>query len=202
MTDDDTEDGEGDGSLFAGLVLAGVVVFVLAVTIGHMVDAQPGSLAAWLVAVAATAALLAASYAAIQARRTFGLELARDREQRARADRAEQADLVAAWADGDPTHSSAPVARIVNGSALPVYDVEVEFICGQHRGSELVGLVPPGERVVAWPQTLRDPVERDLVGTERVPPFRVGLKFRDTAGRTWCRDENGVLGSGDRTPPQ
>lgn len=151
-----------DAGLLVGLVLGGAVVFLVAVAAGAALDAEPGSLADWIAAVATFAALIAASYAAVQTSRTFRLEQNRDR-QRDRAVRQRQAELVAVWA-GRITHrgplntvtfapgssvgqttrgpgvvypESIPVT-IRNASEVPVYDLTVDVYIGDSKVEEPV----------------------------------------------------------------
>lgn len=94
MTDDRSD--HRDTRLFVALVLGGIVVFAAAIAIGAVLDAPPGSLAEWIAAISTFAALLAASYAAVQTSKTFRLERDRD-EQRAHDAKQSQAALVAVW---------------------------------------------------------------------------------------------------------
>lgn len=92
----DEQPDRADTHLFVALVLTGLVVFAVAVGVGVVLGANPGSLADWVAAVSTFAALLAAAYAAVQTRRTFGLEQGRDAERVEQTRRA-QAVQVAVW---------------------------------------------------------------------------------------------------------
>jgi hypothetical protein len=154
VTDDRSD--HRDTRLFVALVLGGIVVFAVAIAIGAVLDAPPGSLAEWIAAVSTFAALLAASYAAIQTSRTFKLEQKRDL-QRDEALRQRQAELVAAWIPDAIRHEGPmvtdsfvgdshtrtveegvvvptilPVA-LRNASDLPVHSFTVEVYVGDSR---------------------------------------------------------------------
>lgn len=127
-----------------------------------------------------------------------------DRERRAREERAEQADHVAAWLqevqfEGKPhkpygSDVARPTihrrwgAQLVNGSRLPVYDVVLMFLVDEEsRGRETFDVLPPGERFESWPGG------RKPATTGIAPRVGVRLWFRDAGGRTWLRDVDGVL---------
>ena len=143
--------------LFLGLVLGGTLVLLVAIIAGRSLDAEPGSIAEWLAAVSALAALLAASYAAVQTSRTFRIEQGRDR-QRDQAIRQRQAELVAVWAGlimhrgpritvsgvGNETQEpgvvcpeSIPVT-IRNASDLPIFGLTVDVYIGDPNQEEVV----------------------------------------------------------------
>lgn len=132
-----------------------------------------------------------------------------DHERREREERAEQADLVAAWCarkvdvvQPDPhtmTMAEAAIfaqawgAQVVNNSQLPVYKVEATFTFGDepaHQSPIDVGVLPPGKVVfVDWPDSMRQ--DSTITGAEEL--VGVVLRFKDTAGRVWERDPEGVL---------
>lgn len=142
-----------DKRLMGGLVLVGVVVFAIAVGVGQLLDAKPGTLADWIAATATLAALMAASYAGVQTGRTFRLEQKRD-AQRDEDRRRQQAELVAVWAGmiesigpqvtikwepGEPARQSQAAGVIYptsipvtirNASALPVYAMAIDIYFG------------------------------------------------------------------------
>lgn len=171
-----------------------------------------GDFPTWVQAVVTAGALGAAVWAGRATWKVFNLERAREdraedeaRERRAADERAAQADLVAVWhtvlgsglAEGPlPTDWA---ARVINDSPLPVYEVSVEFYGpdGTERDVQRTFIVPPGGQDFYWQQDLRKVADHDTNGhpiyTESPQDFRVALRFRDTAGRQWYRDANGVL---------
>lgn len=178
---EDTKESHSDTRLFMGLVLGGAATFSVAVAIGVVLDATPGSLAEWVGGVSTFAALLAASYAAVQAGRVLQLERARD-EIRDRAARQHQAELVAVWAGqiesqgplvtvelvpGQPTrqtqapgvvHPIKMPVTVRNASLLPIYGLSVEVYVGEQGNPQLAGwhevtTVEHGRAIVG---TLRD----------------------------------------------
>lgn len=156
-----------------------------------------GDIPTWLSAVTTLGALVAAAV-------VVRIEMRRDRRGVERAERAEQADKVAAWYD----HSYAPNARgrvgdgplggdgggerggagrilLRNGSDLPVYNVFLNIY------SEAPGILtpplkacPPGDTHLEVPPGVVGPYERMT--------FR--LLFTDAAGRSWMRWTDGKLG--------
>lgn len=139
----------------------------------------------------------------------------REAERRLESERAAQADLVAVWPEltpgptlafpGSRPFTTEPSWRVVvsNASALPVYDVEVMAMGPEPdriRGRAYVGIVTPAEPVgVEFPSF--DPEERvsTTADQQRVEHLEteadlsVGVRFRDTAGRRWARNGDGVL---------
>lgn len=118
----------------------------------------------------------------------------REAEQRNAAERAEQADRVAAWLVRDPSRPSASLAdpnpvtaNVMNESHLPVYDVELEFDGAFGFAKANLGTLPPGSAVLDPPQEVR---RDDGTTTDELS---LTVTFRDSAGRVWHRDEEGRL---------
>lgn len=161
-------------------------------------------MAEWATAVVAAGALAAAVVAARVSWRVLQIELDRDSERREVAERAAQADSVAAWATTvDHEFAELTVPRslgavVRNASSLPVYNLVVTFIGpdGTDRARITVPVFPPGEDQFHCPIEPRRPERQDdevPVYAESFSEFAVALTFRDTAGRTWVRDQHGQL---------
>jgi hypothetical protein len=187
----------------------GIKIYVLGIDFSGV---DWGDAPTWITAVATIAALIAAGLAVRASWAVLKLETRRedraekaDAERRAAAERAEQADYVAAWMhwnDGVPLFPDTTIfgpmmgqgwgALVTNASSLPIYTVALVFYGrdGEERDRVEKDFVPPGESHVPWNKELRqgDGEDREL-GTD----IRVEIFFRDTAGRTWRRDMNGVL---------
>lgn len=176
------------------LQAAGVVLLLLLVVAGTgwaLTGHEPSELAGWIEAVATALALLAAMIAAIFAVGAFRIETARERRWEDSAARA-QAEVVAAWG-----HRGEVI--IVNGSALPVYDVQlVVLIRGKSVAMKLNHLQPTdvGGRKVRETVFLKhfDTQYRaaDAAG-EGMPSTLVVIEFSDAAGQRWLRDARGRL---------
>ncbi|GAA1451730.1 hypothetical protein GCM10009641_86610 [Mycobacterium cookii] len=150
-----------------------------------------GDLATWVTATVTLGALVAAIVAVRRSGELLQIEQERDKARdkrdadlREAAERAEQADLVAAWPYD--VEDFGPLSVQLTGSSLPVYDVELEFVGPSGVETEELGLLPPGTQLHDWPQWMHD-------GEGTLADFRVALSFRDTAGRVWRRNEYGVL---------
>jgi hypothetical protein len=155
-----------DAGFALEVVLAGLVVFAVALTIGLVTGAESGSVAEWVGAISTLAAFLAAVVAAWFASKAYGREVARDR-QLARDQRRRQAGLVAAWGattqeahhrtstDGSADVFETPsltslLLTVRNASELPVSIFQVHIYVGVH-DTELVriaevnkGVIEPG----------------------------------------------------------
>lgn len=132
--------------------------------------------------------------------------------------RAHQADLVAAWTayhahvisrDGSRAIRDCHAAEVHNNSLLPIYDLTATFVGPDGRmfgadESETLKVLPPGEETIPGPDALREVTtfnsETNLAaGTYYFLKdfdeggLRVAIEFRDTAGRRWNRDHNGLL---------
>jgi hypothetical protein len=159
-----------------------------------------GDAPTWITAVVALAALIAAWRAGNIAGKLLRVETDRedraerlDGERRAAAERAEQADLVAAWNDRGNF-------VILNGSRLPIW--EVELVARHPDRAETVeahlALVPPnGQRrrpfvndENVWGGPI--PVE-DILDEMDALRMQVEIRFRDATGRIWTRDPHGSL---------
>lgn len=124
-----------------------------------------------------------------------------DEERRANQERAQQADLIAAWRhleqpdedDGNPSRIRRQLvergllrpgwgARLVNNSQLPAYDVTVRFLLPTRATKSVhLSLLPPGSTFL--------PVEESQAAEE----LGVEIRFRDVGGRVWERDRYGEL---------
>lgn len=175
-----------------------------------------GDVPTWVTAGTALVALAAAIIAARASWAVLKLERVREdravRAEQARQDREAreaQADRVAAWYrcfyPEDPLlrpgKSGHWGAHIRNGSALPVYDLRVDFVGpdGTTRAhGDPIAVVPPGD-VHSHPEGRQALLahEHDEAGVltwlETGDQIRLRIKFRDAAGRHWSRDESGVL---------
>lgn len=151
--------------------------------------------------------------------RTEALEKIRRNE----AARAVQADHVASWVSPADDESDS-VVRVHNSSALPIYDVTVKLIRPQPVVPDVrratrpapevhFRLVPPGGEVAKFPTDelgqVTIMVKNSVTGiglpatVEETPMlYRTSIEFSDVAGRSWRRDEKGLLSGGeiDRWP--
>ncbi|GAA1519232.1 hypothetical protein GCM10009827_038130 [Dactylosporangium maewongense] len=169
---------------------------------------------ALVVAVLATLAAGAAVFVAFQALRgvqravagAAGL-LAAYRLAEARAD----AERVCAWAVSERETFEKIITRGVVGAAIrnagqtPVYDLEIVFRDPPAAWTAIrrVRIVPPAEQPEVYAgfdeENTDGPVERDRInedGTIRLAPsadMHVELRFTDSRGRRWQRDDKGVL---------
>lgn len=158
-----------------------------------------GDAPTWTAGAIALAALAAAWRAGTVAAELLRVEQIREdrterleQERRDVAERAEQADWVASWNDSGRY-------AILNGSRLPIWDVEVRAIHPETSAtfSETIGVVPPGDvrhpfvpEEDDWGAPL--PVE-DILGDMDALRMQVEIRFRDAAGRLWRRDQHGML---------
>ncbi|MQA85895.1 MAG: hypothetical protein GEV03_15040 [Streptosporangiales bacterium] len=157
-------------------------------------DVDWGDAPTWITAAVTLLALVAAFTAAWATWHQLRMEQIRDDkrdqrevEQRRAAEQAEQADYVAAWID---FHEGLVVR---NGSELPVYDARISVF---HAGEQIGGtadlpVIPPGEQKVGIPGP--EPDTWYSLGIRDRREGRADIRFRDTAGREWRRDEHGVL---------
>lgn len=165
---------------------------------------QWGSISDIVTAVAAVAALVAATFAAHAAIKTNvqqGLQLERleaaDRERLAAEER-KQAELVAAWLGLDRADSPVPVVRWSNSSAQPVYDVTY-FMSTPFATTEALyrfaGPTEPTTRPRAQ-QALLSAQDELVESWEQLlaeDQFRVAVTFRDSGNRWWLRDYFGTV---------
>lgn len=165
-----------------------------------------GDLPTWLGAAGALGtmgvtigALIYAKQAAATTRGMLKVESERDR-QRDQAQARAQAEQVSGWYGKYENHPDADFddyrgGFVRNASLLPVYDLKVEFhYRGQDgsatalRGAINHGTLPPTGAPVfiqAPVDMLRQVEDRDL--------YAVTLTFRDSTGRRWWREHDGVL---------
>ena len=106
-----------------------------------------------------------------------------------------QAQTVAAWVDKGAEHEVDDdyVVCITNGGDSPVYDcrVTLQGLVAQHKAGEVsLHLVPPhATKTEPTPTALGDLTWEDIYDTGIAPE----LSFRDSSGRRWKRDGDGIL---------
>lgn len=168
-----------------------------------------GDVPTWVNA-AVTGAALWAAYRAVKAsgqmlkieQKRDAKRDAEDRDRRQQAEAAEQADKVAAWPEERPDEFgkfAEPTewgTRLVNGSALPVYNVESRQHAPDGKvlwstADHVLAPTDPEGKFHSWPGRVR---EVDGVDGP-VPPelCTVSISFRDSGGRRWKRDLDGRL---------
>lgn len=150
-----------------------------------------GDIPTWISALTTLGALVAAGWVVrIELRREEQAVIARADERAAR-ERSEQADNVAAWPDWNRDR---PAILIRNGSQLPIYNVRLEFTSGARspRRIQPMPMLAPGDHHAAYPG---DIVSDDGTGnfSDTSHLWNVRLRFVDSAGRDWVRDEYGIL---------
>lgn len=168
-----------------------------------------GSLAEWVSALAALGALFAAVWAAVTSRKLFNIESERDRYSAAREVK-QQASGIASWCvkvfrDKEPKNSNGILVH--NSTESPVYAVEIASTYSKSKDSEPVeralfymDVLPPGDFVTEEDPTYHwtFPDQRgDIVGAVRPITKNknwrvVSLKFTDSYGLRWIRDDNGL----------
>lgn len=167
-----------------------------------------GDIPGWIEALSTLAAVIAALWAGRAVYRQLRIEQGREADRLESARRAFQADDIAGWAVDDASlrrrvkfgnvdSSIQSGAKVVNGSRLPVYEVEVLFIGlpGNNTIDRIKQTVlPPGQKTYREPEIVRaatsDPLKTPKPASER---FAVGLRFVDSAGDRWLRDQDGRL---------
>jgi arabinogalactan oligomer / maltooligosaccharide transport system substrate-binding protein len=170
---------------------------------------QWGDVPSWLSAGVTLAALVFAVVAVVVARRTYRLESGRDlvnaeaRQQQDLFVRRSQAALVSAWWAKEDGHQDRPrdpswAVHLRNASDAPVYKAHLTVMgMGEHarRKALELSVVPPTQaptiHAVKIP-TARGDRERDSLG-HPLSEYRVSLRFTDSAGVRWIRDEYGSL---------
>lgn len=185
-----------------------LLVFMLAITVGIVTDADSGALAEWVIAFTMLGALVAGLVGAWFAVRAYETTSRRDRRYAAER-RAEQASRVAAWIGVDEAGYQLPGSSGVvhergvllrNGSDLPVYAVGVWLLVDGAPVSRerLVGTVTPAAEglLLLFDYDEDDAGWRDHAVTRVDADFAVGLAFRDAAGRPWWRAASGALKRG------
>ena len=172
------------------------------------------TVAAWIEAGGTVAAVGAATYAGIYAKRAFDKEVERDVDRDDDRRRA-QADSIAVWCEesydytpGKPggvskgqgwvsVHSAKPAPPwpyyLRNTSDVPVYDVEVSFWMASLRlGEDRLPVLPP----------VNEPIQREVPDDVRAKAgddeyeghlISASVRFRDAAGRRWHRKPDGRL---------
>ncbi len=165
------------------------------------------ALLATLVAGAAVYLAFVGLRAATRAGAVLGELLA---ERRLAEDRAD-AERVCAWAVSERETFEKIITRGVVGAAVrnagqtPVYDLEIVFRDPPAAWTAIrrVRIVPPSEQPEVYAgfdeENTDGPVDRDRInddGTIRLAPsadMHVELRFTDSRGRRWQRDDGGVL---------
>lgn len=159
-----------------------------------------GDAPTWVTAAVSLAALTAAWRAGHIATKLLRVETGRedraerlDGERRDAVERAEQADLVAAWNDRG-------TFVILNGSKLPIWEVE---LVARHPESAVtaetnLSLVPPNGETrhpfVPGEDPWGAPIPvGDILDDIDAMQMQVEIRFRDAAGRIWSRDRHGAL---------
>jgi hypothetical protein len=116
-----------------------------------------------------------------------------------------QAEKVGAWPNGvaaDPSDANSPLAwgaLVRNGSDLPVYQVQVEFVPirrWQGRTTVVIELVPPGDWLVSGRKVYPKPesaTSRPDLWDLPERTFVIELRFADSNGRVWRRSADGLL---------
>lgn len=163
------------------------------------------TIANWVMAATTALALLAAVWAGITARKLYKIEQGRDRD-REQAEERHQAQLVASWVSWSGLREalSLPSGRtslaslaVQNGSAVPIYDVQVCY----HEGSVTLGVQPfhiisPTGSQAHYREIKCDGVLQRL-DEPRDPnvrlDLRVSIAFTDASGTRWARESSGQL---------
>jgi hypothetical protein len=173
-----------------------------------------GDVPSWVLVVVSLCALGLAALAARWSYSAFAVSFTaaeRADEARREARERQQATLVAAWPISERETFQKSIERgvvgaaIRNASPMPIYDVEIVY---RDRGAawsaiRRLHIVPPSDE----PQIFAGFDEETSTGTpaaERVnkdgsiklvpsAEMRVEIRFVDTLGRRWRRDDNGVL---------
>jgi hypothetical protein len=173
---------------------------------------QWGDVPGWITAVATLLAFGGAAYAAVVAKRLYDTEVNRD-QARDDAARKEQAARVSAWVDTETrpgpvkppklkafgetepardTTLRVAVVKILNGSELPIYDVEVRFE-QDHPGQALRDMPPSINLPVLGPGLITHDI-RDANGHPAATAgYRAAITFTDAADQRWGRLTNGKL---------
>ena len=164
------------------------------------------TIANWVTAAAAVAAAGLAYWAGHTAKNLYDVEAGRDRSQEL-ARQQEQARLVAAWVSWTDVPRKAlrvsghsPLRAhlaLRNASAVPVYDVTVEFSAdGRSLGQQAIGVQSPtGEEPHhrrIEPETVGAYAVEELKRRERLD-IRAAITFTDASGIRWHRAGDGAL---------
>lgn len=111
-------------SFMIEVTIAGLMIFVLSVTIGIVTNADSGSVADWLAAISTLAAFVAAVIAARYAAQAVERERLRD-ERRDDSERRSEAASVAAWLNEMQYYLTASKVRFISVGAEMVQDPAV-----------------------------------------------------------------------------
>ena len=154
-----------------------------------------------MTAIAAIVALIAAFRAAAYTKRLLAIES--DREERAlRESEGRQAYQVDAWEERLPPTNfgtlGALVVRLVNGSNVAVYDIEIAWYdhdLGTIRAGSRLPILKPGHQDVLLPEELTWPEVDDPRGlsVEPISGWPFTMSFRDRSGLYWKRGFDGSL---------
>lgn len=163
------------------------------------------TVANWVMAVTTALALGAAVWAGHTARRLYAIEQRRDRDREQTAER-KQADLVAVWVSWSglrvplslPSGATSPASlAIQNGSAVPIYDVQVTYSeAGAPLGSQSFHIISPTGSQVDYREIKCDRVIQRLDEPRAQGArldLRVGIAFTDAGGTRWTRESSGQL---------
>jgi hypothetical protein len=173
-----------------------------------------GDMPSWALVVVSACALVFALRAARWSHQAFMTStVAAERAEQARqlAEERAQALLIAAWPISERETFQKAIARgvvgaaIRNASPMPIYHVEIVYrdVGAAWSATRRLHIVPPADE----PQICAGFDEEEQTGTpapERVnkdgsvklvpsAEMRVEIRFIDTYGRGWSRDDNGVL---------
>lgn len=168
-----------------------------------------GDVPSWVSTAVTVGAFLFAVSAVVVARRTFRLELERDRvneEARQQQDafvRRSQSALVSAWWGSTDEHHAAERsaagwgAFLRNASETPVYKANMTIVgAGNRAGPKAMEfpVVPPTRQPVFHSVTMsRAAPVAGQRGVHAVSDYKVSLRFTDAAGIRWVRNEYGAL---------
>lgn len=193
------------------VVIAGLVVFVLAIAISAVTGAKSGTFAEWVGGLSTLAAFIAAVFAGWYAHRALKVEQGRDAE-RIKLEHRSQAVLIAAWHDSARKDIPALGGALTgtfgtyeshglmlrNASDLPVVDVQILIFIGPARlGSRVMRVLPPAQEARFEPFAGR--VKENwsaytgYMTPEELPTAELAWTFVDTSGTRWERARDNTL---------
>lgn len=206
---------------FERKVLGGVGVVAVVAAVGSVITWDIDDYPAWLEALATTAALIAAVFAARYAFAAFQLETRRE-ERWMDQQRSHQAELISAWplvvsfetgepdpysSEQEPRGISGVQIQLQNASSTPVTNVWIDVaivvqrLDGPRRlqmtGLRIARVLPPTagkeEWIPAEDGKRIDPWEHVPAGSEPEYWCELSVSFRDAGGRDWERIPDGQL---------
>jgi hypothetical protein len=175
--------------------------------LSHVVDRKimADTVASWVMAVTTALALVAALWAGHTARKLYAIEQGRDRD-REQAEERRQADLVASWVSWSglrpplalPSGRISPASLAVqNGSAVPIYDVQVTYLeADATLGCQSFHVISPTGSQAHYREIKCDAVLQRLDeprGRDVRLDIRVSIAFTDAGGTRWTRESSGQL---------